>query len=129
MLDGGGEWKTKVKSDVYIFLSDPGCIKPPSEETPMVQSYVDICINGCLELEALYRTLNEPLAKESFTKEFIRTSSGWSEFWVNDRVYPRRPGAYRPSATDIDKALQAGNVLRYRRPPDHLEVGKSQFQS
>jgi cation transport regulator ChaC len=129
MLDGGGQWKSKEKSDVYIFLSNPPCIKPPSAETPMVQSYVDICINGCLELEALYRTLNEPLVKESFTKEFIRTSREWSEFWVNDRIYPRRPGAYRPSAKDIDKALQAGGVLHYRQPPDRLVVGKGQFHS
>jgi hypothetical protein len=75
----------------------------------MVQSYVDICINGCLELEALYRRAKE----EAFTEEFIRTTSGWNAYWVNDRLYPRRPFIYAPNATAIDKALKAGNVLQY----------------
>jgi hypothetical protein len=71
----------------------------------MVQSYVDICINGCLELEALYRGV-----KGSFTQEFIRTTTGWNANWVNDRIWPF---IYAPSASAIDKALNSGNVLKY----------------
>jgi hypothetical protein len=74
----------------------------------MVQSYVDICINGCLELESLYRGV-----KGSFTQEFIRTTTGWNANWVNDRIYPRRPFIYAPNASAIDKALKEGNVLQY----------------
>lgn len=120
MLDGAGPVESAA---VYVFLSNKESISrtmEPTFEIPMVQSYVDICINGCLELEALYRTLNEPFVEESFTKEFIRTTSGWSKFWVNDRIYPRRARIYAPNAKAIDKALQAGGVLNLRRPPDHL---------
>jgi hypothetical protein len=111
MLDGGGPFDIGEAVKVYIFVSNPDSISPTKEPTPafpMVQSYVDLCINGCLELDALYRTLNG-----SFTPEFIRTTTGWNANWVNDRIYPRRPFIYAPNAGAIDKALQAGNVLKY----------------
>jgi hypothetical protein len=111
MLDGGGPLDIGAGLSVYIFVSNPESIsktKEPTPSIPMVQSYVDICINGCLELEALYRGV-----KDSFTQEFIRTTSGWNANWVNDRLYPRRPFIYAPNASAIDKALKEGNVLQY----------------
>ena len=113
MLDGGGLWN---HGDVYIFLSDPEDIsktKEPTADVPMVQSYVDICVNGCLEIEGLYRTAT------GFVQEFIKSSTGWNKYWVNDRLYPRRPFIYCPNATTIDKALQTGGVLKYVQPPDN----------
>lgn len=111
MLDGSGPLKIGADLSVYIFVSNPDSIsktKEPTPKFPMVQSYVDICINGCLELEALYRGVNG-----SFTQEFIATTSGWNADWVNDRIYPRRPFIYAPNAGAIDKALKAGKVLHY----------------
>lgn len=34
------------------------------------------------------------------------TPSG-SQYWVNDRLYPRRPFIYQPNASRIDAALKA----------------------
>jgi hypothetical protein len=110
MLDGGGPWATGPDAKVYIFVSNKDSIsktKAPTPQFPMVQSYVDICINGCLEIEALYRTV------KGFAQEFIRTTTGWNANWVNDRIYPRRPFIYAPNASAIDKALKEGNVLQY----------------
>jgi cation transport regulator ChaC len=107
MLDGGGPWE---KGDVYLFISNPEDIsktKEPTAAIPMVESYVDICINGCLEIEALYRTA------AGFAQEFIKTSTGWNKYWVNDRLYPRRSFIYRPNSSAIDQALQTGGVLQY----------------
>jgi hypothetical protein len=107
MLDGGGPWD---RGDVYLFISNPEDIsktKEPTAAIPMVESYVDICINGCLEIEALYRTA------AGFTQEFIKTSTGWNKYWVNDRLYPRRPFIYSPNSSAIDQALQTGGVLQY----------------
>jgi hypothetical protein len=67
---------------------------------PIVQSYVDICIHGCLEVEGRY-----PCAA-GFTEEFIATTDEWNRYWVNDRVYPRRPFIFQPASDQIDKALQ-----------------------
>jgi hypothetical protein len=112
-LDGGQPWSKSAKpgDKVYIFVSNEKSISPsnaPTKELPIVQSYVDMCVNGCLELDAIYRTLNK-----GFTSEFFRTTVGWNEFWVNDRAYPRRARFTVPSATDIDKALQDAKLLHY----------------
>ena len=115
MLDGGAPWNVG-QGAVYIFLSNKDSISPsgqPTLEIPMVQSYVDICINGCLELDALYRTVSG-----SFTSKFIDLTSGWNKYWVNDRIYPRRPFIYTPNATAIDKALKAGGKLGLRQLDD-----------
>jgi cation transport regulator ChaC len=115
MLDGGGDWDVQ-SGPVYIFLSNQDSISEtgqPTLEIPMVQSYVDICINGCLEIEALYRRV-----KGHFVADFIRSTSGWNKFWVNDRIYPRRPFIYTPNATAIDNALKGGEVLQYRQLRD-----------
>jgi len=107
MLDGAGPWGDK---EVYIFESnreDISKTKEPTPDFPMVQSYVDICVNGCLEIEALYRSAG------GFVQEFIKTTTGWNKYWVNDRLYPRRPFIYVPKAETIDQALQDGNVLQY----------------
>jgi cation transport regulator ChaC len=113
MLDGGGPLALKIDGkdvNVYIFVSNEESISRTGEPTsrfPMVQSYVDLCINGCLELESLYRTAT------GFAQEFITTTSGWNANWVNDRIYPRRPFVYAPNASLIDGVLKAGNVLQY----------------
>ena len=67
-----------------------------------MQSYVDICLNGCLEIEATY-----PLAKEAeFAETFLKTSTNWSKYWVNDRIYPRRAFIYIPNASKIDALIK-----------------------
>jgi len=108
MLDGGAPWDSK--NQVLLFVSKPDYIsktKEPTPDIPMVQSYVDICVNGCLEIEALYRTAT------GYVQEFMKTSTGWNKYWVNDRLYPRRPFIYCPNASAIDQALQTGGVLQY----------------
>jgi hypothetical protein len=108
MLDGAGPWDG---GEVWIFVSNEASIsktKEPTSAMPMVQSYVDICVNGCLEIEALYRK-----TQGFFVQEFIKTTTGWNKYWVNDRLYPRRPFIYVPNADKIDQALKDGNVLQY----------------
>jgi len=101
------EQVTSVGDKVWIYINDFEDVVPPpeaypSEEFPIVQSYVDICINGCLEVEAEF-----PIAKDDhFIIDFIRSTIGWSEFWANDRIYPRRPFMYRKNAVAIDKILK-----------------------
>lgn len=100
MLDGT---PAAPKGDIWFYANTKA--RPACPEFPIVQSYVDICMNGCLEIEATY-----PLAKQhSFAEMFIKTCTGWNEYWVNDRIYPRRPFIYEPNAYTIDQLLQ--NVL------------------
>lgn len=90
---------------IYINHFSDGKVPPsnlPSKEFPIVQSYVDMCIEGCLEIESLY-----PEAKKNeFAIEFISSTFFWSKYWVNDRIYPRRPFIFRPNAYKIDQLLK-----------------------
>ena len=92
---------------VWVYLNKFTTEEPmekafPTKEFPIVQSYVDICINGCLEMEARYPEAK----KKQFAKDFLTTTYHWSSFWVNDRVYPRRPFIFRPNAYDIDALIK-----------------------
>ncbi len=107
MLDGSGRvpdgdfW-------AYLNLLQPKDLPQnlPSEQFPMVQSYVDICVNGCLQVEGRYQTA------KGFTADFFATTDQWSRFWVNDRVYPRRPFIFQPNAGSIDTAIKAAPATR-----------------
>jgi hypothetical protein len=97
MLDGS---RTAPDGDIWFYGNTEK--KIPSLEHPIVQSYVDICLDGCLEIEATY-----PLARQSnFAEQFIKTSSHWQTPWVNDRIYPWRPFIYVPRASQIDSLIQ-----------------------
>jgi hypothetical protein len=102
MLDGRSQPPDGVFW-AYINLIPPDQLDDnlPSPQFPMVQSYVDICINGCLEVEGKYSQA------AGFTQQFIELTDAWSRYWVNDRLYPRRPFIFQPSASKIDAALQA----------------------
>jgi hypothetical protein len=97
MLDGS---QTVPEGDIWFYGNTEK--KFPSSEHPIVQSYVDECLDGCLEIEAMY-----PLARQSnFAEQFIKTTSNWQPPWVNDRIYPWRPFIYVPRASQIDALIQ-----------------------
>lgn len=97
MLNGSG---AAPEGDIWFYANKEKRFASP--EFPIVQSYVDICVNGCLELEATY-----PQAKEAgFAETFLKTCSDWSKYWVNDRIYPRRAFIYVPNASKIDQLIQ-----------------------
>ena len=66
----------------------------PTENTPILQSYIDVVLNGCMRIDKTYQ-----LENYAFCREFIRSTIGWESPWVNDRKAPRYPRAlvYEPS--------------------------------
>jgi hypothetical protein len=97
MLDGS---QTVPEADIW-FYGNTGK-KFPSSEHPIVQSYVDVCLDGCLEIETTY-----PLARQAnFAEQFLRTTSNWQPPWINDRIYPWRPFVYVPRAAQIDALIR-----------------------
>ena len=99
MLDGSS---LAEESQIWVYTNKPDKIADPSADFPIVQSYVDIFITGCLDMQTL---VADPAV--DFVEKCVRTTQGWSEHWVNDRIYPRRPFKYQPRAFEIDKALKA----------------------
>ena len=95
-LDPG--FSPPANAQVWIYVSRGPAVALPSAQYPIVQSYVDIFLSGCLEQEQRYGVAG-------FARQCITTTTGWSEHWVNDRIYPRRPFVYQPRAREIDTLL------------------------
>jgi hypothetical protein len=97
MLDGSS---TAPDGDIWYFANTRK--RFPSDVHPIVQSYVDVCLDGCLEIEAMY-----PRAKQAnFAERFVRTTSNWGPPWINDRIYPWRPFVHVPRAWAIDALIR-----------------------
>ena len=87
------------EGQIWLYVILPGRVGKPDMDFPIVQSYVDIFMGGCVEIGEAYGLAD-------FAGECVRTTSGWSEHWVNDRIMPRRPFAHQPLAGKIDTLLQ-----------------------
>ena len=90
--------RAPAAAQIWIYASPPGAAAAPSRDYPIVQSYVDIFVSGCLEQE-------ERFALAGFARRCLATTAGWSANWVNDRIYPRRPFVFQPRARQIDELL------------------------
>ena len=100
MLDGSAG--LPAGSEVWFYATRD--VQWPCPAFPIVMSYVDICLTGCLEIEYVF-----PLARAArFAERFVRTCVGWTWHvgcWINDRVYPRRAFAVVPEAARIDQLI------------------------
>ena len=112
MLDGSS---AAPDGDIWYFANTRQ--RFPSDVHPIVQSYVDACLNGCLEIEAMY----PPAKQANFAERFIRTTINWGPPWINDRIYPWRPFVYVPRAWAIDALISEGPGPRDVRS-DHPQV-------
>ena len=83
---------------IWIYVNRPASVARPDEKYPIVQSYVDVFLSGCLEQQERY-------GLTGFAEQCIATTDGWSAHWVNDRIYPRRPFVFQPRAGQIDRLL------------------------
>lgn len=93
---------------VWIYVNGLQTIATPSTRYPIVQSYVDIFLSGCLEQERRF-------AVKGFAQSCLTTTSDWSEHWVNDRLLPRRPFIHQPSARQIDTLISENLPTFYSR--------------
>jgi len=96
----------KPKDKVWIYVNDFKNEKQrldslPTPQFPLVQSYIDICLTGCLQIEQGF-----PEDAKGFADEFITSTQEWSKYWENDRVHPRRAPFTVPAASTIDTLLQ-----------------------
>jgi len=94
MLDG----HSPPPGEYWIYVNKPEYTIRPNKEYPIVQSYVDIFLAGCLEIE---ENFNLP----GYTKACVKSTIGWNKYWVNDRLFPRRARMYQPRAVQIDTIL------------------------
>ena len=69
---------------------------PPSITHPILQTYIDVCLSGCLEYG------------EEFAREFIATTFLWTPYWLNERQIARRPWLHCKQYVKIDQLLREG---------------------
>ena len=60
---------------IWVYIKDE--IEAPCNNSPIVQTYVDTVIAGCLEIS------------ESFASHFVQHTQGWQHPMVNDRHQPK----------------------------------------
>jgi hypothetical protein len=65
----------------------------PDAKFPIVESYVDVVIEGGLEYGP------------EFAREIIETTRDWSAFWLNDRPLARRPWVVDKQFAKVDALL------------------------
>lgn len=84
---------------MWVYVNQARSIGLPSDTTPIIQSYVDIFLSGCLDIA-------EQTSLPGFAEDCVTTTTDWSPYWVNDRIFPRMPQAHQPQAKAIDTLLQ-----------------------
>lgn len=90
--------KPRANAQIWMYVQPKTQTHTPTAQCPIVQSYVDLYLTGCMNIGKKFHLNN-------FTQECITTTHAWSKHWVNDRIYPRRPFIYQPNARHIDKLL------------------------
>jgi len=86
---------------IYFYNVNQSELSYPTENNPIVTSYVDLIMTACLDIDTMLGL------GENFTSDFVNTTKDWSQWWVNDRLLPRRPWIYQPLAGTIDRILAA----------------------
>ena len=81
---------------VYV-VRKPG---KPTEDKPILQSYVDVIIGACLDFG------------EDFAREFISSTGGWDRPWINDRSNPQ----YQRAMEEIHERAHIDNILKDMLP-------------
>jgi hypothetical protein len=62
----------------WIYVTPASMLAAPSRNYPILQSYVDIFLSGCLAVQKQYGLKN-------FATHCIDTTHNWSSHWINDQ--------------------------------------------
>ena len=109
---------------IWMYVPDPSHTSSPTVEYPILQTYVDVCIEGCLLWGG-----------KVFAMRFLEGTSNWSEFFLNDTPMSRRPWLHRKEYKKVDDCLMAvSKLIKFdsRKHPDefaslHLTSLKGMF--
>lgn len=99
-----------------VWLYVPLATHYADENHPLLQSYVDTVLQGCLEWGG------EPMAES-----FIISTSGWGIFFLNDTPSSRRPWLFRKEYNVIDQLLKKYSDLTHYGDRRHPEEFASAF--
>jgi len=78
-----------------VWMYVPDAHERPTSDFPVVQTYLDVVLNGCMQWGGV-----------SAAEEFITTTGGWSEYFLNDTPLGRRPWLNRLNYQAIDQVSE-----------------------
>jgi len=118
-----GWQKLPEGSKVWLFVPngpegyEPGHgLQEASWSHPILQTYVDICVLGCLE------------HSKEFAIEFITSTVGWNAPWLNDRKVARRPWVHQPKYMVVDNLLKEAIPEQFKNRLLPTDYGASQLE-
>lgn len=101
---------------IWLYVPLPSHTHDADENHPLLQSYVDTVLQGCLEWGG-----------EELAEEFILTTGGWSCYYLNDTPSSRRPWLFRKQYATIDQLLSKHSQLTNYSDRRHPEEFASAF--
>ncbi|KAL3805929.1 hypothetical protein HJC23_007890 [Cyclotella cryptica] len=108
-----------TKSDrIWIYVPLSSHAMYADENHPLLQSYVDTVLRGCLEWGG-----------EAMAETFILTTGGWGTYFLNDTPSSRRPWLYRKEYRTIDELLKKYSEKTHygdRRHPEEFAANFNQ---
>jgi GTPase SAR1 family protein len=108
---------TLAPSDrIWLYVPLPSHRKTADENHPLLQSYVDTVLQGCLAWGG-----------QTMAETFLQTTGGWSPYFLNDTPSSRRPWLYRKDYATIDTLLQTYTSKTHFGDRKHPEEFASAF--
>jgi hypothetical protein len=100
------------KCVVYMYIPLEASAGTPTEDFPICQTYLDTVMEGCIEMGG-----------EAMAEQFVTTTSGWSDFFLDDTPTSRRPWLNRKHYVLVDAILErhaAHTRMHNRKHPEEF---------
>jgi tetratricopeptide (TPR) repeat protein len=105
-----------TKDRLWLYVPLPTHTTDADENHPLLQSYVDTVLQGCLEWGG-----------EVMAEQFLVTTGGWSTYFLNDTPSSRRPWLFRKEYNTIDRLLKKYSERTHYGDRRHPEEFASAF--
>lgn len=79
----------KPAAKIYVYVAHE--YWHPQSNSPILQSYLDVCLRGCLAIS------------EQYAREFLLSTNYWVNHWVDDRQQPLYPRAENIDALALEQ--------------------------
>jgi gamma-glutamylcyclotransferase (GGCT)/AIG2-like uncharacterized protein YtfP len=79
----------KPAAKIYVYVAQE--YWHPQSDSPILQSYLDVCLRGCLAIS------------EQYAREFLLSTNYWVSHWLDDRQQPLYPRAENIDALALEQ--------------------------
>jgi hypothetical protein len=100
---------------IWVYVPNSEFCAESNEDHPILQSYVDTVMQGCLHWGGI-----------QMARQFVETTDSWSSYFLNDTPSSRRPWLFRKEYNTIDAILRE-NSTTYFTERKHPEEFASAF--